>query len=276
MQFLLVALCLTGFSGDGNLHSAGIGGWSPVDATIEFTVLNTWDITWAVHALGLASWESGSDVNIVFVNSSGSELNSLDPATGQTAGSVPKPAGSGVGFGVAYNSNPGAPIWHINSWVNSLLYYTEDQFGTWQTVSNPSGTSGRGMSFDGESYWQSNSEALVRFTPGGTSQTFPGAAPTQISGVTVVPGDDPGLTYILLTTYNTNIFILYSYNGSSITQVATGVAPPGLGVTSRLGLAWCTSRNSLFFSYNGPRISELEFSVVSLSRDTWAGIKSSF
>ncbi len=64
-----------------------------------------------------------------------------------------------------------------------------------------------------------------------------------------------------------------------MTQVATGVSPAGLGNTNRLGLSWCESRSSLFFSYavsGGYEIAELEFDVVSLTRDTWAGIKTSF
>lgn len=280
MQILMIALCLAGFGDDGNLHSAGLSGWSPVDATIEFEVLNTWTITWAYHALGLACWESGSSVNIIFVNSSGSELNSLDPATGGSAGSVPKPAGSGSGFGVAYNDNPTTPIWHINSWTASNLWYTEDQFSTWQTVANVCGSSGRGMSFDeDEYYWQSNSTSLVRFIPGGASTTFSGAAPTQISGVAVVPGENPSNIYVLVTTYNTDTYVLWSYDGSSMTQVATGTSPSSLGVSNRYGLTWCPSRESLFLAYSSSgvyKISELGMEVVSLSRDTWAGIKSAF
>ncbi len=281
MQFLMIVLSVTtaGFCYDGNLHGPELPGWSPVDAAIQFQVLNTYNITWAYHALGLASWEGGGDVTIIFVNSMGGELNSLDPGTGGGAGAVPKPAGSGYGFGVAYNGDPDDPYWMINSWQNSNLYYTEDQFGTWQTTGNPAGSNGRGMSCDGEYYWQSNSTGLIRFTPGGAGTSFPDMAPNQISGVTVVPGDDPSHTYVMVTTYNTDIFVLYEYDGSGMTQVATGVTPSSLGVNSRLGLCWCNARNSLFFSYDtssGYRISELSFQVVSLSRDTWAGIKNSF
>jgi hypothetical protein len=280
MQILMIALCLAGFGDDGNLHTAGLPGWSPVDASIEFDVLNTWTISWADQVLGLATWESGSTVNIIYAESSGMELGSLDPATGSSAGSVPKPAGCGNGFGVVFNDNLTTPIWHINSWGNSNLYYTEDNFSTWQTVSNPCGTGGRGMSFDeDEYYWQSNSTSLVRFIPGGASTSFSGAAPTQISGVAVVPGENPSYIYVLVTTYNTDTFILWSYDGASMTQVATGVTPSGLGNSNRLGLTWCPSRESLFFAYavsGGYKISELDFQVVSLTRDTWAGIKSAF
>jgi len=53
----------------------------------------------------------------------------------------------------------------------------------------------------------------------------------------------------------------------------------GLGNSNRLGLTYSYDRESLFFAYaisGGYAISEMEFDVVSLSRDTWAGIKSSF
>lgn len=278
MQFILMTLCLLGVSPDGNVNDGVISNWSPVDMTIEFTVLETWNIDWSANCLGLTTWESGSTVNIVFSSSSGNELNSLDPATGGSTGAIPKPSGSLNGFGVAFNNNLTTPIWHINSWQSGDLFYTEDQFSTWQTIANPCGTGGRGMSYDGEAYWQNNTTSLVRFIPGGTSQTFTDMAPTQISGVAVVPGptDD---TYVMVTTYNTNTFILYSYDGTSMTQVATGVNPAGLGNTNRLGLTWCDSRSSLFFSYavsSGYEIAELQFDVVSLSRDTWAGIKTSF
>jgi hypothetical protein len=279
MQFLMIALCLTGFSEDGNMNSAGFSDWSPVDATITFNVLNTWSITWADQVLGLATWESGSAINIVYCESAGMEIGSLNPNTGGSAGSQPKPSGAQNGFGIAFNDNMTTPIWHINSWQNSNLYYTEDQFATWQTITNPVGSAGRGMSYNGTDYWQSNSTSLVRFQPGVGAETFTGIAPTQISGVACVPGDNPAYDYIMVTTYNTDIFALYSYDGTSLTQVATGVTPAGLGNSNRLGLTYSYDRESLFFAYataSGYSISEMEFDVVSLSRDTWAGIKSSF
>lgn len=279
MQFLLIALCLTGFSEDGNLNSGGISGWSPVDATITFNVINTWTITWADNVLGLATWENGSTVNIVYCESAGMEIGSLNPATGGTAGSQPKPAGAQMGFGIAFNDNLTTPIWHINSWQNANLWYTTDNFATWTTIANPSSTNGRGMSYDGEDYWQSSQTSLVRFQPGVGAETFTGIAPTQISGVAYVPGDNPSYVYIMVTTYNTDIFALYSYDGTNLTQVATGTTPSGLGNTNRLGLTYSFDRGSLFFAYaisGGYAISEMEFDVVSLERDTWAGIKSSF
>lgn len=279
MQFLLIALCLTGYADDGNLNSGSINGWSPVDATITFSVVNTWTITWATQVLGLTTWESGSTVNIVWAESTGMKLGSIDPASGTSAGEVPKPAGCGNGFGVSFNDNLTTPIWHINSWQYGNLWYTEDLFTTWQTITNPAGTGGRGMSYDGDQYWQSNSTSLMVFTPGGASQTFTNAAPTQISGVAVVPGPNPAYTYVLITTYNTDIFILYSYDGSTITQEATGTTPGSLGATNRYGLTYSPYRESLFFSYpagGGYRISEMTFDVTSLTRDSWAGIKSSF
>lgn len=279
MTLIMLVLSLTGFADDGNLNGAGLSDWSPVDATITFSVLNTWPITWADQVLGLESWESGSTVNIVYCESSGMEIGSLNPATGGSAGSVPKPAGCGNGFGIAFNDNLTTPVWHINSWGNSNLWYSEDSFSTWQTIANPCGTNGRGIAFDGEAYWQSNQTSLVRFTPGGSSTTFSAVAPTQISGVAVVPGVNPAYVYLMLTTYNTDVFVLYSYDGTSLVQVATGTGPTGLGNTNRLGLTWCEYRNSLFYSYavsGGYAISELDFDVVALSRDTWAGIKSAF
>lgn len=279
MQLIMIALCLVGFSDDGNLNSPAINDWSPVDASISFTVLDTWNITWADQVLGLATWETGSSVNILYCESSGMEIGSLNPATGATAGSAPKPAGAGMGFGIAFNDNLTTPIYHINSWQNSNLWYTSDNFSTWQTVANPCATGGRGMSYDGENYWQSNSTSLVRFVPNVGAQTFTNAAPTQISGVAVVPGDNPSYTYVLITTYNTDTFILYSFDGTNLTQVATGTQPSGLGNSARYGLTWSYDRESLFFGYpisGGYAISELEFDVVSLTRDTWAGIKSAF
>lgn len=279
MQFVMIALCLAGFSEDGNLNSGGISGWSPVDATITFNVINTWTITWADQVLGLATWENGSSVNIVYCESSGMEIGSLNPATGGSAGSENKPSGAQMGFGIAFNDNMTTPIWHINSWQNANLWYTEDLFTTWQTIANPATTNGRGMSYNGEDYWQSSQTGLIRFQPGVGAQTFTGVAPTQISGVACVPGDNPSYDYVMVTTYNTDTFVLSAYDGTNLTQVATGVTPTGLGNSNRLGLTYSYDRESLFFAYaisGGYAISEMEFDVVSLSRDTWAGIKSSF
>lgn len=280
MALVLISLCLLGVSPDGSIGGGSAGSWDPLDSTFELTVINTWQVTWAHHALGLATWESGSTVNIVFVNSLGAELNSLDPATGQSAGAVPKPPAAQVGFGVAYNGSLSTPIWYINSWVNTDLHYSDDNFATWQTVPNPAGTSGRGMSFDGVNYYQGNSTSLTVFTPGGSHQTFSGMAPDQISGVAVVPGPSDE-THVMVTTYNFDVFSVYSYDGSTMAPVADGVTPPSLNAAQRFGLTWCPSRNSLFLSYKTPSdnymIAELELDYgTSLTNETWGAIKSAF
>lgn len=280
MALFLISLCLLGVSPEGRVTGARDSDWGFVDSAFELNVLNVWEISWAYHALGLATWENGSTVSIVFVNNVGNELNSLNPATGGSAGAVPKPAAAQDGFGVAYNGSVSNSAWYINSWQNTDLHYSEDNFSTWQTVPNPAGSEGRGMSCDGVNYYQGHGTSVTVFVPGGSHQTFNEMAPDLITGVAVVPGPSDE-TCVMTTCYDTDVFMVFSYNGSAMTPLGYAFTPSSLSVFQRLGITWCPNRNSLFFSYQATsahhRIAELEIDYsASLTNETWGAIKSAF
>ncbi len=279
MQFLMIALCIAGF-GD-NLPITGEGpGWSPVDAEIQFEVLNDYHITWADKICGMEYvpiFPFSPDPLVLF--STQDSAKTLNPATGAPGNfSECRPDGSGLGFGIAVDNIDSTIV--LNSETNTNLWYYlggED----WLTAPNPAGTNGTGLTCEGNGYyWQGNGTGLVRFKINGPSTNFSNMAPSGISGVTVVPSDDPSKTRILVTTYDTDTFVLWEFDGGSMTQIATGVTPPSLNANRRRGLCWDSSRNSLFLAYQKSddtyRICELNFEVLSMPQDTWAGIKSAF
>lgn len=253
-------------------------GWSPVDAEILFEVVETYHITWTDKICGLSYLPGISGNPSLVVFSTEDSVKSLNPATGAAGGtSFARPSGSGWGFGVAYAGMING-TWVINSGTSGNLWYKGT--GSWQSAPNPAGTYGAGLTYEGNDYyWQGNGTSLMRFKINGPSTSFSNIAPSDISGVTIVPSEDPSKTRILVTTYSTDTFVLWEFDGSTMTQIATGVTPPSLNAIRRRGLCWNSSRNTLFLAYqksdNTYRICELEF-ALSLPQDTWAGIKSSF
>jgi hypothetical protein len=247
------------------------------DATITLTVLDTWTPSWAAQCLGMDVWETGSAVNVIFSSRGDMQINSLDPVSGTSAGTIDLDGGNTNCFGVAWNNDLTTPIYHTDDWSDNVLYYTEDYGTSWSTVSNPAASQGRGMDFDGTDYWISNSSSgVIRFTPGGSSEAISlPEAPSQLSGVTVFPYlGDIGLC---VTTYNNHFFYFYVWDGSTATYLGNAACPTGC--SSSYGLAYSDDRGTIFWSYNsgGYRISEVDFVIdVALDRMTWGEIKATF
>jgi hypothetical protein len=80
----------------------------------------------------------------------------------------------------------------------------------------------------------------------------------------------------VVTTYNTHNFYFYSYNGSTLDYIGSAACPSTC--SSSYGLTYSETSGNLFWAFNngGYRIAEVSFTITSLSRDTWAGIKTSF
>ncbi len=247
------------------------------DATITLTILDTWTPSWAGQCLGMDVWETGSSVNVIFSSRSDMQINSLDPVSGTSAGTIDLDGGNTNCFGVAWNNDLTTPIYHTDDWSDNVLYYTEDYGTSWSTVSNPAGTQGRGMDCDGTDYWITNSSAgLYRFTPGGSSEAISvPEVPSQMSGLTVFPYlGDLGLC---ITTYNNHYFYFYVWDGSTATYLGNAACPTA--VSGSYGLAYSDDRGTIFWSYNsgGYQIAEVDFVIdVALDRMTWGEIKATF
>jgi len=244
---------------------------------ITLTVLDTWTPSWASQALGLDVWETGSAVNVIFSSRNDMQINSLNPVTGVSAGTIDLDAANGNCFGVAWNDDLTTPIYHTDDWTDNVLYYTDDYGSSWSTVANPAGNAGRGMAFDGTDYWITNSSTGVyRFQPtvGAEAITLP-EVPTQLSGVAVFPyNGDLGL---VVTTYNTLNWYFYSWDGTTATYLGSAACPASC--SSSYGLGYSADRETIFWSYNsgGYQISEVDFDIdVALDRMTWGEIKATF
>ena len=248
----------------------------PEQDDITLSIVNTWVVSWASQCLGMDCWESGGTMLIVFASRNDVQLNSLDPATGTGGGTQNLDPVNINCFGVVYNNEPGSPLWHTNDWSIPILYYTTD-FLTWSVTPNPSGTAGRGMDFDGTDYWIANGEdGVYRFQPGVSQEAISlPEVPTQISGLTTFPYQgDVGLA---VTTYNTHNIYFYSWDGSTMSYLGNAACP--VSVSSSLGLAYCATRNTIFWSYNSGNysIAEFEFDIeLSFENATWTEIKASF
>ena len=283
MRFGLLTLALAAaaafaWSSDGCVESPNLSRAlvPEADATITVTLEDEWLVDWAAQVLGMDSWNSGTTVNIIFSSRNDMQLNSLDPASGTSAGTADLDPGNTNCFGVVYNDNATTPIYHTNDWALSTLYYTEDLFVTWETTTNPAGSSGRGMDFDGTDYWQSYSDdGVYRFEPG-VGQEFIAISglPSLISGLAVFPHN--GNTGMVVTFYQTNKLYFYEWDGSSMELL--GEADTPYSVYRNYGLAYCEYNEMLYWAYqlsSGDRyIAELSFEIdEALQTSTWGSIK---
>ncbi|MCD6589300.1 MAG: hypothetical protein J7K88_12200 [Candidatus Fermentibacteraceae bacterium] len=57
-----------------------------------------------------------------------------------------------VSLGIADNDATNDTC-YTNDWIVSSLFFTDNFGSTWTTFTNPAGTSGRGMDFNGNIYW---------------------------------------------------------------------------------------------------------------------------
>lgn len=246
------------------------------DASITITLEDEWLVDWASQVLGMDAWNDGSYVNIVFSSRNDMQLSSLDPSTGGSAGAVDLDPANTNCFGVVWNDDLSNPVWHTNDWTDNVLYYTEDQFTTWETTANPAEDDGRGMDFDGTDYWQSyKDEGVYRFQPGtGQELISISGLPGQISGLSVFPYE--GNMGLVVTFYQTNAFYFYEWDGASMTML--GEAPTPFSVYRNYGLAYCEFNEMLYWAYQtsgGDRyIAELSFTIEeALQPTTWGQIK---
>jgi hypothetical protein len=242
---------------------------------IVVTVLNTWSPTYASHVLDVEYRES--DDAVLFISSLNNTVFIADADNGAQLGSVARPAGI-VGFGVTWINGE----YFINAWNNSNMYHGSGS--GWTSFSNPAGTAGRGLSYDGEKIWQSNSQAAQYMNPDGTGATaVPLSGITyQISGLATYPltTGDRMPCGLIATCYNESPpkFHFYTFDGGSATLLGV-VNCPG-SPTGSYGIAFAQARGTFFWAYldgSGYHVSELSITgLTPLDRDTWAGIKSLF
>ena len=278
--FILFAIATFAFAADDGCTNPGSAHNSPATDDIVLAVENDWTLASGSKALGLDIFNDGTDIYILGTDNVNGYVQAWDASTCTPAATMPLDSENAGCFGIAWNNNPDTDDYYTSDWSDPVLYYTEDFGSSWTTVTSPQGSNARGMDFDGTDYWTTNAAGggLWRFQPGVGSENI--AIPEvpsdqQPSGLAV--WDYMGDLAVAVTTYNDHNLWIYIWDGSSLTFYGSTAMP--LSVATSFGLAYCESNGHLYWSFSDGsayHIADLTINMTSLSRDSWAGIKTSF
>ncbi len=278
--FILFAMVAFAFAADDGCTTLGNGHQSPTTDDIVLTVQNNWAIPAGDKALGLDIYEDGSSIYILACDNTNGYVQAYDASTGGALSTMPLDAANAGCFGIAWNNDPDTDTYYTSDWSDAVLYYTENFGSSWTTVTNPAGNSARGMDFDGTDYWTTNAAGggLWRFRPGvGAANIATPEVPAgeQPSGVAV--WDYMGDVAVAVTTYGDHNIWIYIWDGSTLTFHGSAACP--VSAASSYGLAYSEDNGHLYWAYTDGsvyHIVDMTIDMTSLSRDTWAGIKTSF
>ena len=279
MKYVLSILVLAAFAFAGNdgCTDSSVGINPPASGTddVVLTLVNDWALSG--KALGLDMFEGTGIYYVLGADNENDYVQAWDATSGTAAGTLPLDAANGSIFGLAWNNDMDTDTYYTDDWADNVLYYTEDFGVSWTTATNPAGSSGRGMDFDGTDYWCTNGAGggLYRFQPGvGAENIAIPEVPTQPSGLAVFPnGSDIG---VAVTTYNTLNIYFYNYDGSTLSYIGAAACPTAC--SSSLGLTYSETSGNLFWSFDnsGYHLGEISFNLTSLERSSWGSIKTSF
>ena len=278
---ILVAITAFAFAADNGCTTLGNGHHSPTTDNVVLTVLHDWSIPSGAKALGLDIVEDETGTFIVGTDNVMRHLRIYDASTGESIGIINLDTENAGCFGVAWNNTPDTPTYYTSDWSDPFLYYTENFGISWTTVTSPAGNNARGMDFDGTDYWTTNGDGedgLWRFQPGvgGENLSIP-EVPfyMALSGLTV--WDYNGDIAVAVTTYQDCNIWIYIWDGSSLTFHGSAALP--ITPSQGFGLAY-SENNHLYWSYQEYsgiyHLVDMTINMTSLSRDSWAGIKTSF
>ncbi len=278
MFTMLLAVSAFAFGNDGN-NSLGFS--TPPSLSAEALDSAGWDITvtstnsftcsYAQQILGL-DYHMIQEL-LVFSSTLDDKVYTCDPDTGAEGSSMGYPWSHSNVFGLAMVSDS-SYIFYFDEWSSSILHIFT---GGWSSETNPVGSNGRGMDFDGSDTWITNNDiGVCRFRLGVGEVFYTLSEPqAQLSGLTTFPlGANLGL---MVTSYNDLNFYFYEFDGSSM--VYLGSTPVPVSCASSRGLAYSASRDSFFWSYQDSggtsHIDELDITFVetAIEETTWGQIK---
>ncbi|HPF32555.1 MAG TPA: hypothetical protein PLM22_00915 [Candidatus Sabulitectum sp.] len=276
--YVLLALGFMAFAdNNGCTETVFLVNTTPPTDDISISVVNEWTLSGGMKALGLDVVETAEHIYVLGADNQQNRIFFWDQ--GNPAGSLILDAANDNCFGICWNNDLDTETYYTNDWYIPSLYYTEDFGSTWTSGSNPAGIDGRGMDFDGTNYWTTNGTegGIWRFQPGsGAENIATPEVPSQPSGLAVFPYE--GDLGIVITPYNPSNLYFYRWDGSALTYLGS-TACPGSPYAS-YGLAYSENNGHLYWSCSassgGNTITELSFTITSLSRNTWAGIKTAF
>lgn len=280
LAVILSAIFFSVSSGNGCNEARSAQNSSGTDG-IVLTVTNNWTIPSGFEAVGLDILENGTDTQIVSSDHINNNLGRWLCSTGVYNGSISLHEENDHCYGIAFNNAGNTMVILTNDWYHDVFYSSDDSGGSWTTFTNPAGNQSRGMDFDGTDYWTTDgtSGGLWRFQPGGDQQfiEMPGF-PDNLLASGLAVWNYMGSTAIAVTSCSNHNIWIYIWNGSSLSF--SGSAPCPVDCEDSYGLAYSETNDRLYWSYFVPiffyQIAEISIDITSLSRDTWAGIKTSF
>ncbi len=278
MRTVSFMLCVTAmvFANDDGCTEILSSSSLPSTDGITLSVLNTFSP--GQMSLGMDIYEGSSSTLALAANPNSDMIQFYDASSGSPQASMDLSSANTNCFCAAFNDDLTNEVYYTDDWNNNNLFYTDDSGSTWATVTSPVLDEGKGMDFDGTDYWITDfSLEVCRFQPGGSYEMLSTPQiPSQLSGLTVFPYN--GSICLAVTAYSTLNIWFYTWNGSTLSFM--GSAPCPGSPQKSYGLAYSESRGTIFWSYKNSseqfEIAELSFDITALSRNTWAGIKTSF
>ncbi|MBD3277659.1 MAG: hypothetical protein GF388_05105 [Candidatus Aegiribacteria sp.] len=260
----------------------------------QLTLVNSYDVSeWP---FGLDAFEPAGYTFIVAIEKSGTpNVTYFDPLSGMSnEGSFGLHGLNGNPYGVAWNNSSDSAASTFltdNHYAPAdTMFLTEDFGATWSMVTDPGGYKFRGMDYDGSWYWgtygNSTDNKLCRFQLGGPEIYYelPELGPAETpNDVAIVPSG--GETLIIVTSYYTEYFLIYSWDGASLTYLGSADLPelPVGEFEMTAGLTYLEANGHLYWSYmvfppwsDDYWIAELALNETPIQNSTWGSIKSSF
>lgn len=278
-SILILTLTLSAFA----VNSAPVPAPQHV-SDITISVVNDW--TLSEKALDLAIMETPTGPVVLGIDNGDDVIRIWE--NGQTSQTITlPPSSSGHTWGIATKNQGDTVTEIISTDFDSYDMHRSNDVGlTWDTFTDPGGKYTRGLDWDGTHYWgviNGYTDQLVRFQPGGTSETFdiPEIGDDQQgSGIALFPLAD-GDTGIVVAVFDTGKFFFFRWDGSAVSYVDSADSPFASNVYLSCGLAYCDSTGHFFWTYgpeSGFRMVEFTVSLSSqdLSGTTWGAIKATF
>ncbi len=283
MKYLILLLTLAVLASgwvdeDGRDSSIPEGTLPPGGDAIELSILNTFQVSSAGEMFGLDTQEEISQ--LVVIDTNAHLIRAVEMGTGNPVWTIYTRCS--YTFGCCHNW-PSPYGWYINCYLHTNINYYDGS--TWNVAfPNPAGSHGRGMDFqnDGNYIWETYSSSIshriyrIDETGSSTSYAVP-EIPSQMSGLTVFPYN--GNLGIFVTCYDFQEWLLYEFDGSTMTYIGSG--NPGLSnFTQSLGLTYYPDTDTFFWSYivygTIRWIAEIQFTESALEQSTWGSLKTQF
>ncbi|MBD3277012.1 MAG: hypothetical protein GF388_01820 [Candidatus Aegiribacteria sp.] len=280
-SILLIIMCTSLLAaGDGDYGVDTSACRNPqVGTDITFTETNTWEITTGGNVLGLDFKNSGTPL-ILYGSNVNSHIESIYPSSGAPGPSVPLSSGNIGAFGVSWSNDTAVEFYFANDYIYADIFITGDSGSSWNSIGNPAGSDGRGIDASDGILWQASSNissaTYINRLELESSQntvyqiTEPQA---QLSGLTLC--EYSGNPSIAVTTYSDGNIYIYELTGRGINYSGSGSIP--ITFVSCYGLTYDPLDDLFYISYIDDEdryyITELEYTTVSLQRNTFGGIK---